>query len=88
MLKVRSEEEIRRLRKELERIVGFIGDYGTEEEFEAITYACDISDALSWVLGEISTKLFLSDSYLDMERLRVIVKNIEKRSGRKFNEYE
>jgi len=33
VLKAIREGGIRRLKDELERIIGFIGDYGTEEEF-------------------------------------------------------
>ena len=84
---MRSEKEVRKLKEELERITGFIGEFGTDKEFEAVTYACDVSDALSWVLGEITTEQFLSDSYLNMEKLKRIIREIEKRTGKKLEEW-
>ncbi|MHC1625835.1 MAG: hypothetical protein ACXQTN_00620 [Methanoculleaceae archaeon] len=83
---MRSEEEVRKLRDELEEITDFIAEYGTDEDLEAIGFACDVSDALNWVLGEITTEHFLSDSYLDMGKLKRIIGKIEKRTGIKFEE--
>ncbi|MBW2672630.1 MAG: hypothetical protein JRD89_04330 [Deltaproteobacteria bacterium] len=82
---MRSEKEVRTLREEIEKMNDFISDYGTDKDFEAITYACDVCDALSWVLGEITTEQFLSDSYLDMENLKGLIRNIEKRTGKKID---
>lgn len=85
---MRSEKEVRKLREELERITGFISEFGTDKEFEAVTYACAVSDALTWVLGEITTEQFLSDSYLDMEKLKRLIRKIEKRVGKELEEYK
>ena len=84
---MRSEEEVRKLKEELERITSFISEFGTDEEFEGIEFACDVIDALSWVLGEITTEQFLSDSYLNMEKLKRIIREIEKRTGKKLEEW-
>ena len=84
---MRSEEEVRKLKEELEKITGFISEFGTDEELENIVFACDVVDALSWVLGEITTEQFLSDSYLNMEKLKRITREIEKRTGKKFEEW-
>ena len=84
---MRSEEEVRKLKEELERITSFISEFGTDEEFEGIEFACDVIDALSWVLGEITTEQFLSDSYLNIEKVKRIIREIEKRTGKKLEEW-
>jgi len=88
---VRSENEVRKLKEELLRIVCFIGDFGTVEELEAevLTYASGVVDALRWILGEITTEEFLrDDDFLHIKELEKIIKKIEKRTGKKFKEYK
>lgn len=86
---MRSEREIKELEEEISRLTGFIGDFGAEKEFENedVKFSCNVSDALSWVLEEISTKYFRSEAYLNISSIRKIVKNVEKRTGKKFEEY-
>ena len=88
-VRVRSEKEVRKLRDELERLVCFIAEFGTGEEYdhEDVRYASDITDALSWVLGEITTEQFMSSDYINIESLRRLAKKIEERTGRKLEDY-
>jgi hypothetical protein len=87
---MRGEREIAELKDKLEKMTGFIADYGSEEEFnnKDVSYACDVIDALDWVLGLISTEHFLSDSYLNLAGLQKLVKEVEKRAGKKLQMYE
>jgi len=87
---MRDEREIRGLSKELEKITGFIGESGTKVELEDVdvVFACNVSDALWWVLEEISTKGFRSERYLNMTNLKRIVGEIERRTGRGLEGYE
>ncbi len=84
------ENEIRNFKNHLEKLTGFIADYGSDEEFydDTLEYANNICDALSWALGEISTEHFQSDAYLNMIRLEAIAKNVEERSGKNYLGYE
>ncbi len=86
---MRSDDEVRKLADLLERIVGFISDYGREEDMDKDwEYACSVADALDWVLGRIkSTDRFLSDAYLNLDKLMAIVRRIEKETGVKFEDY-
>ena len=65
---MRSEQTIRELVEELSKLTGFIADFATEEEYQsdAFKLCCNVSDALYWVLGEISAERFRSDSYLNL----------------------
>lgn len=89
ILKELQLETIRELKEELEKITGFIGEYGTEEENKdnEFLFACNICDGLSWVLGEISTEGFKSDAYLDLAKLKIMVTEIEQRTGKIFSHY-
>ncbi len=82
---MRTKNEIQQLKQELEILTGFITDYGIKEEIKNSNYACDIIDALWWVLEEITTEHFESDAYLDLFKLRAIAENIEHRTGKKKN---
>ena len=66
---MRSTVEIEKLRDLLGGIVDTLTEYGTEEEVGsfAFAYLCNVVDALNWVLGEITTENFLSNSYLDVD---------------------
>ena len=53
------------------------------------TYACNVADALAWVLGRIKkTERFLSDAYLNLDKLMRIVRRIEKETKVKFEDYK
>ncbi len=87
---MRSKQELQQLKQELDRLTGFIADFGTQEEFESdgVTFGNDLSDAIAWVLGEISTEDLRSDAYLNMAGLEVIARKIEQRTGKKLEDYE
>ena len=89
VLKELQLETIKELKEELERITGFIGEYGTEEENKEheFSFACNICDGLDWILGEISTEGFKSDAYLDLAKLKIMVTEIEQRTGKNFSHY-
>ena len=74
-------ETIKELNEELEKIVFFISEHGTKTETkdDDFIYACNVSDALSWVLGEESTERFRSDAYLNLAKLKRMVTEIEQR---------
>ena len=85
-LHMRSEKNIKELREELAKLTDFISDYGTDEESEDedVEFALDVLDAIDWVLGDISTKDFRIEPYLNIERLKEIVDLIEERTGETF----
>lgn len=87
---MRGEWEIRELQVELERLIGFIGELGTDAEVASreVTFASNVVDALSWVLEEIATPHFRSPNYLNMPHLREITKQIEERMGKRLGDYE
>ena len=87
---VRSEIEIKELKDKLDQLTGFIYDYGSDEDVnhKELDFACNLSDALSWVLEEIPTDNFKSDNYLDIENLKIIANNIENRTGNKLDDYD
>ncbi len=60
---VRNLQEVRELKELLERITGFIADYGEDEYLDDpdFKYACNVADALAWVLGEIDTGEFTAE---------------------------
>jgi len=82
---VRCEEEVRKLKNELEEIVSFIGEYGDFKDLKDPNwiYACTVVDTLSWVLGEIDTEKFLSNAYLNMSKLRKIMNEIILKKGKR-----
>ncbi|HKJ66371.1 MAG TPA: hypothetical protein VKA68_00300 [bacterium] len=86
---MKNEKDVQELKDELEIVTGFIAEYGTQEEVENnhVEYACDIIDALRWVLEEETTECFRSDAYLDMDTLNVFASGIEQRTGRKVEDY-
>lgn len=87
---MRSEQELQQLKQELDKLTGFIADFGTQEEFEAdgVTFSNDVSDAIAWALKETSTEHFRSDLYLNMDNLQTIAKRIEQRTKRRLEDYE
>lgn len=65
----------------------FITEYGTDQEFELRKYACDVLDAIDWILEEIETKHFKSDDYLDLAKLHATAREIEQRIGKKMRNF-
>ncbi|ACL11455.1 hypothetical protein DKAM_1129 [Desulfurococcus amylolyticus 1221n] len=84
------EREVRELLDLVEPIISFIGEYGRDEDLKDDNwrYACDVVDTLYWVLGEIDTEDFLSDTYLNLEKLKRIVARIERKTGKSFSEFK
>ena len=82
---MRTENEIQEFKQELETLTCFITDSGTEQEFKykCVSYSSDVIDVLDWVLDEIGTEDFKSDSYLDLAKLHAIASKIEQRTGKK-----
>ena len=68
----------------LDRITGIIADHGEDRHLkdEALKYACDVSDSLSWALGDIDTESFTGPDYFNLDRLVAIVMEIERKRGR------
>ena len=91
---MRTREELQTLRDELGKMTGFIADYATKKEYheekfrKIFGFACAVADTIDWVLGETETDWFMSDAYLDIDELKGMVRTIEKRTGKKLEEYE
>ena len=87
---MRKLQEVIELKEELSKLTAFIGDFGLEEEFgdKDVQFSCNITDGLSWVLEEISSEHFRSDSYVNLQHLKKIASTIEKRTGNKFQDYK
>lgn len=87
---MRTEKEIREFKDELDKIVGFIADNGNDDEVKTKEhgFACDVLDALSWVLEDETTEHFKSIDYLDYDKLLEIIKGIEKRTGLSWKDYD
>jgi len=84
---LRKEEEIEQLRNELEKILDFIAEFGDEKDFEEVSYIDKVIDTLDWVLERITTLDILDQTHINMDRIKEIVKNIERRTGKKLEEY-
>jgi len=69
---MRSEEEIREMINELENAVNVdnIEEYDRVAKNGDFKYLCNILDALSWVLEEISTDDFKSDAYINLDKIK------------------
>lgn len=87
---MRSEQEIKELAAELSKLTGFIAESGDRNELDKKDWAfsCNVGDALSWVVEEITTEHFTSDAYLNLEVLRQIAFKIEVQSGKKLEDYK
>lgn len=66
---MRTEQEIRTLLEDLKENPNPDQNQLIAND-EGWFYLCAVCDALDWALGETDTKTFLSDAYLDIERLR------------------
>ena len=73
---MRTENEVKKLKKDLEKLTGMIANIDTSSD--DFKFACNVEDALSWVLEEISTPAFLSNGYLNIEELQRIASKAEK----------
>lgn len=84
---MRSQQEIRELMEKLEKLTGFIGEFGSLKELynKDVQFACNASDVLSWVLGEITSERFISDAYVNFAHLEEIALMVERRTGKKLN---
>ncbi len=89
---MRSETEIRELKGKLDKLTGFIADFCPSSEYKKITYytayANNACDFLSWLLGEISTERFEGENYLGVAKMQQIAEGIEKRTGKKLENYQ
>lgn len=87
---MQSEQEVKELKEELSKLTGFISEFGSTPEFQNkdVRFSCDVCDVLSWVLKEISTEHFKSDSYINLDKLKHIARAIEVKTGKKLNDYE
>ncbi len=85
-----SKKEIEELKDELQRYSGFIEDHGSDEEFndDDVVYLNHVLDCIDWCIGEISTEDFTSESYLNIGRLKSIVRAIESRTNKRVEGYE
>ena len=83
---MRNQQEIRELMEKLEKLTGFIGEFGTLKELynKNVQFSCNASDAFSWVLDEITSERFISDAYVNFTHLREIALMIERRTGKKL----
>ena len=74
--------------EKLDKLTGFIGGFGTLKELynKDVQFSCNASDALSWVLGEITNERFLSDAYVNFPHLKEIALMIERRTGKKLKD--
>jgi hypothetical protein len=87
---MRTEQETRQLKEELEKLTGFIGEHGSPEQVASKDFqvACNTCDALAWVLGEIQTDHFKSDAHLNLEVLKNTATYIETTTGEKLANHE
>lgn len=87
---MRSEQDIRQLKEELDKLTSFINDGGIDNALDGadILFAYNVAAALGWVLEDIRTENFRSDLYLNLEHLEHIAKAKQTRTGEKFTGYE
>lgn len=83
---MKNQQEVRELMEKLSKLTGFIAEFGTLKELynKDVQFSCNASDALSWVLGEITSEVFVSDAYVNFTHLREIALMIERRTGKKL----
>lgn len=85
---MRNQQEIRELKEKLEKLTGFIGEFGTRKELynKDVQFSCNASDAFSWILGEITSERFISDAYVNFKHLEEIAFMVERRIGKKLED--
>ena len=85
---IRNEKEIKELEEELSKITGFISDYGVDDEFndEDVSYPCDITDALQWILRKISTGQ--ERIRIEEEMRDIMGRDIDEMDDDEFKEYK
>jgi len=69
---MKNEREIKEIVDELESAVNVddTEEYDRVAEDKDFKYLCNVLDALSWVLGEISTDNFKSDAYINLDKIK------------------
>ena len=82
MKKMKSEKEIKEVLNELEQITGFISEYASQEEIEldktkSWNYACNVSDALRFVVEDYDTVESFLESYVELPNLKKIADALE-----------
>lgn len=85
-----SEQEIKALCDELSKLTGFISEHGSPEQIASknFQFACNICDALGWVLEDTSTEQFRSDAYLNLDDLNDTARYIETATGKNLADYQ
>ena len=65
---MRTIEELKAVESELSKLTGFRNEYGYNKEVnnKDFDFACNVTDTISWVLMEIETEHFKSDSYINI----------------------
>jgi hypothetical protein len=90
-MKMVSEEDVKKVKEELAKLIGFIADHDSDiqedSDYDLFTFAMNVSDAIDWFLGETPTDDFVSDAFLNMERLREVAHMIERKTGENFEGY-
>ncbi|MBA7469653.1 hypothetical protein ES707_04926 [subsurface metagenome] len=78
---MRSEQEIRQIKEELEKLTSFTDEQGADVELDSKTveYAFSICDELHWFLQETPPESFAGDARRDLERIKQIYEAIERR---------
>jgi len=87
---MRSETELRELIKKIDRLTGFVSEFGPTVKFapdalKGYSELCGMSDGLGWVLGELPVEEVESGAIADLMQWAKI---IEERSGKKLDDYE
>ncbi len=83
---MQSEQKVRELKEELAKLTGFISRFGTEpqDNDNSVLFCCIVSVTLDWILGKTATEKFKGDTYLNLDRVKQITREIEMRTGKKF----
>lgn len=87
---MRTESELTELSETLSRLTGFIAGNGNDREFKNkdFDFACNVTDTISWVLMETTTEIFISDAFINLDKLQKVAYRIEIRTGKSLDDYE
>lgn len=87
---MRTEQELKELEQKLSKLTGFIAGHGNDREFKNkdFDFACNVSDTISWVLGETTTENFTSEAFINLDKLQKIAYRIEIRTGKMLDDFE